>query len=334
MNIQEIKQIKIEEFLHSIGYTPDTQQGINLWYKSPLREETEASFKVNTERNLWYDFATGKGGNIIALAAELYRTDDIPYLLCRIEEQASHCRPVFFSFGRQSSSLPSFQKMEVKPLQSPALLDYLRERKINIAVAKATCKEIHFENNGKRYFAIGFQNVSRGYEVRNRYFKGCIAPKDITHLRFKNRHNGTCFVFEGFMDYLSFLTIRLEKCPNLPNLDLQDYIILNFTAKVSEAIDRLADYERIHCFLDNDRAGLDAYMKISREYTYKVRDASQTYAGFKDLNEYLCRTQEPSSDKTHQKPERNPTESDNRQKQEEKEQVQALCLPRKKSRRL
>lgn len=56
MNIETAKQINLADYLHSLGYSPVKQQGINLWYKSPLREETEASFKVNTERNQWYDF--------------------------------------------------------------------------------------------------------------------------------------------------------------------------------------------------------------------------------------------------------------------------------------
>ena len=68
MNIQEAKQIRIADYLQSLGYTPVKQQGNSLWYKSPLREETEASFKVNTDRNLWFDYGLGKGGNIIALA--------------------------------------------------------------------------------------------------------------------------------------------------------------------------------------------------------------------------------------------------------------------------
>ena len=64
MNIQEAKQIRIADYLQSLGYTPVKQQGNSLWYKSPFRQETEASFKVNTELNQWYDFGTGKGGNI------------------------------------------------------------------------------------------------------------------------------------------------------------------------------------------------------------------------------------------------------------------------------
>ena len=64
MDIQTAKQIKIADYLHSLGYSPVKQQGINLWYKSPFREETEASFKVNTEREQWYDFGLGKGVGI------------------------------------------------------------------------------------------------------------------------------------------------------------------------------------------------------------------------------------------------------------------------------
>ena len=87
MNIEDVKQISIADYLHSLGYSPVKRQGNGLWYKSPLREEHEASFKVNTDRNLWYDFGAGKGGNIIALAKELYFSDSLPYLLKRIEEQ-------------------------------------------------------------------------------------------------------------------------------------------------------------------------------------------------------------------------------------------------------
>ena len=128
MDIQTAKQISIAEYLHSLGYSPVRRQGGNLWYKSPLREETEASFKVNTERNLWYDFATGKGGNIIALAAELYASDHVSYLLEMIARQAPHVRPVSFSFGGQTLSQPSFRQLEVMPLSSQIGRASCRER--------------------------------------------------------------------------------------------------------------------------------------------------------------------------------------------------------------
>lgn len=271
MNIQEAKQIKIADYLQSLGYSPVKQQGNCLWYKSPFRQETEASFKVNTDRNLWFDYGLGRGGNIIALAGVLYASDHVPYLFGKIAEQAPHIRPISFSF-RQQASEPSFQHLEVGELTHPALLRYLQERGINIALAKAQCKELHFTHNGKPYFAIGFPNVAGGFEVRNRFFKGCVAPKDISHIRQQGEAREKCLVFEGMMDYLSFLTLRKRNCSNLPDLDRQDYVILNSTANVSKAIDVLHGYGRIHCMLDNDEAGRKAY----RELEGSSPDASAT----------------------------------------------------------
>lgn len=119
MNTNEAKRIRIEEYLHTLGYNLVRRQGDSLWYKSPFRDEQEPSFKVNMERNLWYDFGAGRGGNIIALARELYASDSLPYLLERIAEQAPSVRPVSFSFGGQPFSKPSFQQLEAVPLSSP-----------------------------------------------------------------------------------------------------------------------------------------------------------------------------------------------------------------------
>ena len=166
MTTQEAKKIRIADYLQILGYSPVKQQGKSLWYKSPFREETEASFKINTELNQWYDFGTGKGGNIIALAQELYRSDNVPYLLERIERQTPHIRSVDYFFRERQTDKPNLQRLEVRELTHPALLRYLQERGINTVLAKVECKELHFSHNGKPYFAIGFPNVAGGYEVR------------------------------------------------------------------------------------------------------------------------------------------------------------------------
>lgn len=111
MTIQEAKQIIIADYLQSLGYIPVKQQGNSLWYKSPLREEAEASFKVNTELNQWYDFGIGKGGNIIALASELYRSDNVPYLLeCMIDN--SVCYRGYKDLNYYLCRRPQFQSAE------------------------------------------------------------------------------------------------------------------------------------------------------------------------------------------------------------------------------
>ena len=243
MNIQEAKTIKLADYLQSLGYSPVKQQGNNLWNKSPFRQETEASFKVSVEHNLWFDYGLGRGGSIIALAQELYCSDYVPYL---------------------------------------------QERGIDTTLAKSECKELHFTHNGKPYFAIGFPNVAGGYEVRNRFFKGCIAPKDISHIRQAGEPRGKCLVFEGMTDYLSFLTLRMKNYPAMPSLDGQDYVILNSVSNVSKAIDVLHGYEHIHCLLDNDEAGRKAYWELEKEFAGRIRDFSNNYNGHKDLNDYLC----------------------------------------------
>ena len=280
MTIEEAKSIRIADYLHSLGYSPVKQQGINLWYKSPFREETEASFKVNTEREQWYDFGLGKGGGIIELAAHLYATDHVPYILKRIAEQTPHVRPVSFSFGKQSSSEPSFQQLEIVPLSSPALFAYLQERGVNTELAKRECSEARFAHNSKRYFAIAFPNVSGGYEVRNRYFKGCIAPKEISHIRQSGKARNTCYVFEGFMDYLSFLT--LKRNPNPPH----NIVVLNSVTNLAKAVPFIASHERVYTYLDNDEAGRKATSEL-KAACRNISDQSVHYRPHNDLNDYL-----------------------------------------------
>ena len=284
MNIKEIKQIKLHDFLAAIGCKPVKQYGVNLMYLSPLRAEKHASFKVNTEINQWYDFGIGKGGNIIDLAELLYKSSDVSYLIHQIERNAP---------SNVSGSLPtvkpitpqnSFEHLQVLPITHPALIKYLEERCIDIEMARTVCKELHFDTRGKHYFGIGFPNIAGGYEIRNPFFKGCIAPKDISHFYAEEPKN-VCFVFEGFMDFLSFMTLRRKENDGLK---WQDYLVLNSVTNIHKAAKRLSRYDSVQCFLDNDEAGRNAYLQLSKELGKPVTDASTLYNGFKDLNEYLC----------------------------------------------
>ena len=247
----------------------------------------EETYCRKAARRLVPSLRLGKGGNILALVRELYQDDYVPSLLAKIAGQAPHIRPTSFSF-RQQPSEPSFQQLEVRELAHPALLRYLQERSIDRDIAKSECKELHFTHNGKPYFAIGFENVAGGYEVRNQFFKGCIAPKDITHIRQTKQQPDTCYLFEGFMDYLSFLTLRKQKQPQYSGLQGQDYMVLNSVSNLGKVMDRLSDYERIPCFFDNDQAGNKACLELQRALSYRVRDASIHYSEYKDLNDFLC----------------------------------------------
>lgn len=284
MNINDIKQIKLHDFLAAIGCKPVKQYGVNLMYLSPLRAEKHASFKVNTEINQWYDFVIGKGGNIIDLAELLYKSSDVLYLIHQIERNAPSNVPASLPTAQPTLQKNSFEQLQVQPLIHPALIKYLEERCIDVETARTVCKELHFDTRGKHYFGIGFPNIAGGYEIRNPFFKGCIAPKDISHF-YAEEPKKVCFLFEGFMDFLSFMTLRRKENDGLRR---QDYLVLNSVSNIQKALERLSQYDSILCFLDNDEAGRNAYLQLSKELGKSVTDASTLYNGYKDLNEYLC----------------------------------------------
>ena len=284
MNIKKIKQIKLQDFLASIGCKAVKQYGVNLMYLSPLRTEKHASFKVNTEINQWYDFGIGRGGNIIALAELLYNSSDVSYLIHQIERNAPSSVSGSLPTVKPITPQNSFEHLQVLPITHPALIKYLEERCIDIETARTVCKELHFDTRGKHYFGIGFPNISGGYEIRNPFFKGCIAPKDISHF-YAEEPKKVCLVFEGFMDFLSFMTLRRKENDGLKR---QDYLVLNSVTNIHKAAKRLSRYDSVQCFLDNDEAGRNSYLQLSKELGKPVTDASTLYNGFKDLNEYLC----------------------------------------------
>ena len=284
MNIDQIKQIKLQDFLASMGCKPVKQYGVNLMYLSPLRTEKHASFKVNTEINQWYDFGIGRGGNIIALAELLYNSSDVSYLIHQIERNAPSSVSGSLPTVKPITPQNSFEHLQVLPITHPALIKYLEERCIDIEMARTVCKELHFDTRGKHYFGIGFPNIAGGYEIRNPFFKGCIAPKDISHFYAEEPKN-VCFVFEGFMDFLSFMTLRRKENDGLRR---QDYLVLNSVTNIHKVAKRLSRYDSVQCFLDNDEAGRNSYLQLSKELGKPITDASTLYNGFKDLNEYLC----------------------------------------------
>ena len=284
MNIDQIKKIKLQEFLATIDCKPVKQYGVNLMYLSPLRTEKHASFKVNTELNLWYDFGIGRGGNIIDLAELLYNSSDVSYLIHQIERNVPGCVSVSLPTAKPNTPQNSFENLQVLSITHPALINYLGERCIDIEIARTVCKELHFDTRGKHYFGIGFPNIAGGYEIRNPFFKGGITPKDIS-LFHNEESKQSCFVFEGFIDFLSFMMLRRKENDGLKR---QDYLVLNSVSNVHKALESLSHYKNVQCFLDNDEAGRNAYKQLSEELGSSVLDSSSLYSDFKDLNDYLC----------------------------------------------
>lgn len=302
-NIQQIKQISIRAYLAEQGLHPVKDNPRYGLYLSPLREEHSPSFKVDYMRNLWYDFGLGTGGSIIDLIMRLEQCD-AGEAMRQLERhidgmQTSSLSPSGFSSSRLGKAIqncsalvpqrrfirknpapqrpPSIIVERVQPLENPALLDYLMERGIDLDTARLHCSEVHYYVVDKSYFAVGFRNDARGWELRNRYFKGCSSKAPTT----RHCDYTTCLVFEGFMDYLSFLTFKHN--PNPPH----DTVVLNSVTNLAKAIPFIASHERVYAYLDNDEAGRKATAEL-KSACRNLSDQSIHYRRYNDLNDYLC----------------------------------------------
>uniref|UniRef100_UPI003FEF1E76 toprim domain-containing protein n=1 Tax=Alistipes shahii TaxID=328814 RepID=UPI003FEF1E76 len=277
--IDAMRQIPLADFLTRLGHEPVRRSGNELWYRAPYRSERTPSFRVNVAKQLWYDFGLGKGGDIFTLAGEFVGSGDFMEQAKFIAETANIpvpevSKPTFLP----KPSEPVFDGVEAVPLLRSPLTDYLAGRGIPCGIASRYCCRLNYGVRGKRYFAVGFPNVAGGFEIRSRFFKGCVPPKDVSSVKAENTTADVCSVFEGFMDFLSAATLGLET---------GDCLVLNSVANVERAIRYLDGYGRIDCYLDRDEAGWRTLETLKGHYGERVCDRSSLYKGCKDLNEYL-----------------------------------------------
>ena len=278
MQLHDIKQIPIVDYLAQTGYKPKLTKGVNYWYCSPLRSELTPSFKVNAERNQWYDFGTGDHGDIIDLVCILQHCSTVEAMRRLATLKGVRLAPSF-SFGGiipVRSQAPSMELISVQAVKHPKLLLYLSERGLQPSDASPFLSEVYYKVSGKCFFALGFPNDAGGWELRNPYFKGCFAPKAISTIKGTDSHK--LLLFEGFMDFLSWRKLHPEV--------QDDSIMLNSLTLLPKLIPSLYPYATIESFLDNDEAG-DRATKQLIDAGLPVKDMRACYTPYKDVNEYL-----------------------------------------------
>jgi hypothetical protein len=278
MNTIQAKEISIEKVLQNLGCEPTKSNENESWYLSPFRIEKTASFKLNRKINRWFDHSEQKGGNVIDFVIEKFGfnvTEALSYL-----EKFD----TFFSFQKQVFETPAKEQSDENhikktiPIQHLALIQYLKSRGITKFQTDSNLKEVHYTIKDKKYFAIGFENRSGGFEIRSKYAKICLGKKDITTI---SNQSQILRIFEGFFDYLSFSQIRDNK-----KLEQSDYLILNSIALITKNTMLLDNYKTIELYLDNDTAGSKYTDFIKNNYQNAI-DYRQIFKGYKDLNEWF-----------------------------------------------
>jgi DNA primase len=292
MNAAQAKKIQLFDLLACLGNNPATTHSTgDVWYLSPFRIEKTSSFKINIKDNVWYDHGEGVGGNILDFVMKLKRTD-FRGALKFLESTRLTTGNGSITLTSQAPSLFDRRKqmqskiLEIKPVFSFVLKNYLKhDRGLNLEVAYKYLKEIRYKVKDKEYFALGFPNRAGGWELRSSIFKGGIGEKDISII--SNAQNRV-HVFEGFMDFLSALTI---KC----NDRIGDNIILNSVALKKRAIEYIKNknYSEIYTYFDNDPAGEKTQQEFKAEFPAGVVPCNYIYTGFNDLNDFLVKEKVP-----------------------------------------
>jgi hypothetical protein len=288
----EAKKMDLVDYLFSLGHQPVKIRGNDYWYRSPLRNEKTASFKINRKLNVWYDHSLQKGGNLVDFGILFHRCS-ISELLQKLGQQ----NPLSFQNSKpldHPASLPSAGEkgkiivMETRQnIKLSALKEYLEYRRIPVEIANRFCKEVDFLLYDRKYTVIGFQNSAGGFELRSANFKGSSSPKDVTELG--QDLSKEIIVFEGFMDFLSYQAIHHAKFILQPQQQI-NFLILNSIGFLEKMKPKLEQYPSIHLYLDRDKKGIEI-TKDALALSDKYRDESIVYENFKDLNAYLMKDQ-------------------------------------------
>ncbi|HUH18560.1 toprim domain-containing protein [Albibacterium sp.] len=294
MTCTELKSIPLISIVHYLDLPVSKVNHREAWLKNPFNGglENTASTKIDLRRNVWYSHSEGFGGNNIDFLSKLLGTNDIFQILKWADERKNN-----FSF-QQRSTLGNTTAREIKKetsyfiqhvgqLRSGSLFEYLMKRKIDLTIANEHCQEIRYTaSNGKSYYAICFANDSNGYELRNPYDKRSLLIKDITTVSHDQKE---AFLFEGFMDLLSWLTIR--KQAGMP-FQKVDYCVLNTTANLTRSFPFLERYKKITSFLDADPTGRLCFLQLQQvldqgELINGTSDFKMINPNIKDVNDYL-----------------------------------------------
>lgn len=280
------KNISLVELLSRLGYEPSRRSGKELIYISMLRmPESTPSLCVNDELGVWYDHGTGLGGTLIDFGKAYWQGLPFKQVLANILQAAGHeTGAIMDDISRQRAPSPekvlNYGVQQVKEIgHNPAIAAYLRQRKVWDA-AQGRLKEIYYyvqdpQQNRKQYFAAGWQNEKGGWEVRNPYFKGCLGKKAMS---FIDQGSRDLVVFEGYIDYLSWLT----EYPGSP----KNVLVLNTLSLLAPAIERSGSYDHVDVYFDHDHSGRSATEKLLKAVP-QARDYSSAYERYNDYNDKL-----------------------------------------------
>jgi hypothetical protein len=284
LTAKELKeQASIVDLLSRLGYEPVKKYGKEHMYRSMLRDgDRTPSFSVDDRVGAWYDHGNGKGGNIIDFGITYWPDLSFNEVVEKIQTACNiqKVQETKIQRPRLPVKVRNYVIEHVKELGThPAVTNYLKGRGV-FETAKGRLKEIYYyvENDkGERkpFFAAGWKNDEGSWEVRNKYFKGCLGQKALTFIKGDPKHAA---MFEGYINYLSWLAENTGA--------KQSIIILNTLSLIGAGIEKAKQFPEIDIYFDRDRPGLQASKDLIAALPY-ASDRSSAFEGYNDYNDKL-----------------------------------------------
>lgn len=282
-------------------------------YYSPFREESEPSMRVTVNSAdgtwIWADYgnvaSSGKkvdGGGCLEMVRRLggfSSSRDAFEELKRIaasrgmnviEEEVRQAR-------RQAGAKPSgivVDRVSAEFTRSN-LVSYAKKRGIPAELLNHYCSQVTYHavsDVNRQYTVIGFRNDAGGFALRGTG-PSKISKRNtvsgITTISFDGKHidnapaaSSKCALFEGFMDFLSYMAWKGSVEPGI------DACVLNSTSIVGRAKEWVEQHDAVRTFFDNDKAGERATREVEawcRALGKDFKDGRAALGGHNDLNE-------------------------------------------------
>lgn len=182
-----------------------------------------------------------------------------------------------------------------------ALVRYAKEvRGIPEDILSRYCCQVTYHprsKEGSQFTVIGFPNNEGGYALRgtgaaskSKFKSKFSTASGITTIKADGSFSpkggvssDKCLLFEGFMDFMSYLVWKGVVVPGDA-----DVCVLNSTSMVSYSRSWVESHSKVRTFFDNDKAGSKATEEVQSWCTGKgldFKDGRSAYKGYKDLNE-------------------------------------------------
>lgn len=280
-------------------------------YYSPFHDEASPSMhvKVNGDGTwVWTDFSISGsngnplGGGCLDLVRELASRDSrfsgrsaadiLNEITGNTPAESYSARSIKARVSEETGAVVDEVKKGI--IRRPLVSYGVFKRCIPEPLLNRYCSEVSYhpvKSADKHFFAIGFPNDADGWVVRNagKHSKLNVGHASITTLGQDGAHikggkptSTSVYLFEGFMDFLSFLAWCGYSTPGV------DVVILHSTSLIGMAKDWTLGHGEVRCFFDNDAAGTKATETVRSwclDNGVRFLDGRTAYKEYNDVNE-------------------------------------------------